>query len=195
MAADGKAVPERRSCPSIHRGRHFGHIPVNVVGCHRQLVWEDGQMFTGWGGGGGGGSSINWSRQSGCKCCWQTRLQNIISDPRRCVRIPIFEQLVILHGHREVNVFSLRKTALLAKWIRRPPRERRILGLNPTCHGILPGRVWADPSLRYTRMLLRRSATNKQTIHCQNASDLEQPQHAFAICPTDFTFMNVRNIP
>ena len=31
-------VSERRTCPSIHRGRHFGHIPVNMVGCHRQLV-------------------------------------------------------------------------------------------------------------------------------------------------------------
>ena len=49
-AAEGKAVSERRRCPSILRGRHFGHTPVNVVGCQRQLVWEDGQMCTGWGG-------------------------------------------------------------------------------------------------------------------------------------------------
>ena len=33
-ADEGKAVLE----PSAHRGRHFGHTPVNVVGCHRQLV-------------------------------------------------------------------------------------------------------------------------------------------------------------
>ena len=24
-----------------------------------------------------------WSRQSGYKCCWKIRLQNIMSDPRR----------------------------------------------------------------------------------------------------------------
>ena len=29
-----------------------------------------------------GVSSKNWSRQSGCKCCWKTRLQNMMSDPR-----------------------------------------------------------------------------------------------------------------
>ena len=28
-----------------------------------------------------GGFSKNWSRQSGCKCCWKPRLQNIMSDP------------------------------------------------------------------------------------------------------------------
>ena len=37
-AAEGKAVSGRRRCPSILQGRHFGHTPVNVVGCHRQLV-------------------------------------------------------------------------------------------------------------------------------------------------------------
>ena len=47
--AEGEAVSEHRRCPSILRGRHFLHTPVNVVGCHRQLVWEDGQMCTGWG--------------------------------------------------------------------------------------------------------------------------------------------------
>ena len=48
MATEGKAVSERRRCLSIHRGRHFGHTPVNMVVCHKQLVWEDGQMCTGW---------------------------------------------------------------------------------------------------------------------------------------------------
>ena len=38
LAAEGKAVSERRRCPRIHRGRHFGHTPVNVVVCHKQLV-------------------------------------------------------------------------------------------------------------------------------------------------------------
>ena len=32
-----------------------------------------------------GVSSKNWSRQSDCKCCWKTRLQNIMSDPRTSV--------------------------------------------------------------------------------------------------------------
>ena len=49
-ADEGKAVSERRRCPSILRRCHFGHTPVNVVWCHRQLVWEDGQICTGWGG-------------------------------------------------------------------------------------------------------------------------------------------------
>ena len=48
--AEGKAVSERRRWSSIHRGRQFGHTSINVVGCHGQLVWEDGQMCTGWGG-------------------------------------------------------------------------------------------------------------------------------------------------
>ena len=48
--SEAKAVSKRQRCPSILRGRNFGHTPVNVVGCHRQLVWEDGQMCTGWGG-------------------------------------------------------------------------------------------------------------------------------------------------
>ena len=34
----GKAVSERRRCSSILRGRHFGHTPVNMVGCQRQLI-------------------------------------------------------------------------------------------------------------------------------------------------------------
>ena len=29
-----------------------------------------------------GVSAKNWSRQSGCKCCSKSRLQNIMSDPR-----------------------------------------------------------------------------------------------------------------
>ena len=37
-AAEGKAVSDRQRCPSILRERHFGHTPVNAVGCHRQLV-------------------------------------------------------------------------------------------------------------------------------------------------------------
>ena len=77
-AAEGKTVSERRRCPSIHRGRHFWHTPVNVVGCHRQLVWEDGQMCTGWRG---------FLRKTGVdrvvvSIVWKTWLQNIMSDPR-----------------------------------------------------------------------------------------------------------------
>ena len=34
----GKQFQNAEDAPSIHRGRHFGHTPVNVVGCHRQLV-------------------------------------------------------------------------------------------------------------------------------------------------------------
>ena len=30
-------------------------------------------------------------------------------------------------------------TASLAKWLRRPPRERKITGSNPACAGIFPG--------------------------------------------------------
>ena len=45
-----KIVSEHQRCPSILWGHHFGHTLVNVIGCHRQLVWEDGQMCTGWGG-------------------------------------------------------------------------------------------------------------------------------------------------
>ena len=33
MASEGKAVSERRRCPSIRRGRHFRYTTVNVVGC------------------------------------------------------------------------------------------------------------------------------------------------------------------
>ena len=36
---------------------------------------------------------------------------------------------------------ALAWTASLAKWLRRPPRERRIGGSNPACAGILQGRV------------------------------------------------------
>ena len=35
-------------------------------------------------------------------------------------------------------------TALLAKWLRRPPRGRKILGSNPACTGIFPG--WSHTS-------------------------------------------------
>ena len=70
MVADGQAVSERRRCPSFHRGRHFGHTPVNVVGCHRQLVERMVKCTQAEGGrGGGGGSWKNCSSQSGCKCC------------------------------------------------------------------------------------------------------------------------------
>ena len=31
------------------------------------------------------------------------------------------------------------ETASLAKWLRRPPREWKILGSNPACAGIFPG--------------------------------------------------------
>ena len=111
-------------------------------------------------------------------------------------------------------------TITLALWLRRPPRERKILGLNPACSEIflgsshthdlkigtpvatLPGAwryrvsagtgqpgvsilwlgkmeslvcnfylsmaahkiVWADPSLRYTCMLLGHQAANKQLL-------------------------------
>ena len=122
--------------------------------------------------------------------------------------------------HLGTNILVLmRLTTSLAKWLRRPPRERKIPGSNPACAGLssgsshtsdlkigtpvatLPGAwryrvsagtgqlgvsilwlgeieslvcnfylsvaaraiVWADPSLTYTRMLLGRSATNKQT--------------------------------
>ena len=58
-AAEGKAVLGRWICPSILQGRHFGHSPVNVGGCHRQLVWEDGQVCTGWEG---------FLRKSGVDC-------------------------------------------------------------------------------------------------------------------------------
>ena len=33
------------------------------------------------------------------------------------------------------------RTASLAWWLRRPPRERKIRGSNPACDGIFPGRV------------------------------------------------------
>ena len=33
----------------------------------------------------------------------------------------------------------LDKTASLVKWLRRPPRERKISGSNPACDGIFPG--------------------------------------------------------
>ena len=64
-AAEGKSVSVRRRCPSIFRGRHFGHTQSTLVGCHRQLVlrgWSNVYRLTGI-------SSKGWSRQSGCKCC------------------------------------------------------------------------------------------------------------------------------
>ena len=37
--------------------------------------------------------------------------------------------------------FPYQVTVSLAWWLRRPPRERKIRGLNPACDGIFPGRV------------------------------------------------------
>ena len=49
-------------------------------------------------------------------------------------------------SHRDTLLFpgsfaSPATTALLAKWLRRPPRERKIRGSNPACDGIFPSRV------------------------------------------------------
>ena len=35
--------------------------------------------------------------------------------------------------------FSVFVTASLAKWLRRPPQERKVPGSNPACSGIFPG--------------------------------------------------------
>ena len=37
------------------------------------------------------------------------------------------------------NALHLTQTALMAKWLRRPPRERKVPGSNPACDGIFPG--------------------------------------------------------
>ena len=37
--------------------------------------------------------------------------------------------------------FLFTKTASLAEWLRRSPRERKIPGSNPVCPAIFPGRV------------------------------------------------------
>ena len=37
------------------------------------------------------------------------------------------------------SCMSIRPTASLAKWLRRPPRERKAPGSNPACAGIFSG--------------------------------------------------------
>ena len=76
-ASEGKTVSERRRCLSILRGHHFGHIPVNVVGCDRQLVWGLSNVYRL-----KGVSSKSWSTHGGCMCYWKSRLQNIMSGLR-----------------------------------------------------------------------------------------------------------------
>ena len=50
-----------------------------------------------------------------------------------------FDHTVSVWQHVPLQTRSLRHTASLAKWLRRPPRERKIPGSNPTCDGIFPG--------------------------------------------------------
>ena len=45
----GDTVPAPWRCSSFLQGHHFYHTPVNMFGCHAQVVWENDQRHRCWG--------------------------------------------------------------------------------------------------------------------------------------------------
>ena len=54
-------------------------------------------------------------------------------------QIQLAEQIHALEAEAGPLASSSSATASLAKWLRRPPRERKVPGSNPTCDGIFSG--------------------------------------------------------
>ena len=110
-----------------------------------------------------GSKASSYSSIRGWLFCFVFSLLKVPSSCKECLRnefVQIFVMLphwdrsgrsnlqshpvTVSWHHANMSLYlswHLSRTTSLAKWLRRPPWEQKIWGLNPVCDGILPGQV------------------------------------------------------